>query len=72
MPSFFTDEDLARRFIEQFKLPPCGLLPIPDRAGFVVMLEEAKKYEVYHVGFDIGSRTGRVFPVAVFREKCDF
>src|SRR5438477_10660735 len=70
--AFFTDEDLARRFIEQFNLPPCALFRIPDREGFIALMIESERHGIHYVGLDAGVKTGRVYPIAEFRKQYGF
>jgi hypothetical protein len=58
----FTDEDLARRFVEDFCLPPHSFTPI-DHEQFGGLLNDAIRRGVRYVAFDVHSRGGKHFRI---------
>lgn len=63
--AFFTDEDLAERFIRDNDLELCHVDEV-HKELFLGLLREAQQFGIHYVGLDAGSRQGRIVPIERF------
>lgn len=63
--AFFTDQDLAERFIKEHGLQHCEVDEI-SRDLFLALLSEARRFGINYVGLDAGAKKGRIVPISAF------
>lgn len=59
----FTDDDLAKRFIEDNQASGCAPVEIKTEQALRSILIDLKKNGLAHVGIDVSNSKGRFYPI---------